>query len=68
MEDMLRLFRHDAEHTHQVDGIGLGLVARDRVLSEDRRNREGVSAAAAAAAGALGRKGAPEHAVYGRRW
>lgn len=61
MEDMLRLFRHDAEQTHQVDGIGLDLVGRERVLAEnnrvDRQER---------ADGQSGKRG--EHAVYGRRW
>jgi hypothetical protein len=61
MEDMLKLFRHDAEHTHQVDGIGLDLVARDRVLAENGHRRGGGD-------GAVQRGGKTEHEVYGRRW
>ena len=60
MEDMLKLFRHDAEHTHQVDGIGLDLMARDRVLMENGNSRRDLH---------LSREQTkPEHAVYGRRW
>jgi hypothetical protein len=67
MEDMLKLFRHDAEHTHQVDGIGLDLVARDkpRVLAEAGGWRSEYESSSAAAAGPQRRS---EHDVYGRRW
>lgn len=69
MEDMLKLFRHDAEQAHQVDGIGLDLVARDRVRVENnggggldqKKGREG-----GRVDGSNQRK--DEHAVYGRRW
>jgi hypothetical protein len=60
MEDMLKLFRHDAEHEHKVDGIGLDLVSRERVLAESRRERGGEAG--------VGVDRRPEHAVYGRRW
>jgi SNF2 family DNA or RNA helicase len=66
LQDMLKLFRHDAEHSHGVDGIGLGkarLLADDRQLSdeENRKRREGSGGPAQPAK----RK---EHEVYGRRW
>ena len=66
LQDMLKLFRHDAEHLHGVDGIGLGkarLLADDRPQSQEegRSRREG----SAGAAQPTKRK---EHEVYGRRW
>jgi len=62
MEDMLKLFRHDAESTHQVDGIGLDLLAGGRgVMKEGGK--------AGLEKGDLsGMQRKPEHAVYGRRW
>ena len=79
MEDMLKLFRHDAEQTHQVDGVGLDLVARDRVLLEsDAADTESYHSGGRDQRGPLDQKsgarvGAPqprrgEDAVYGRRW
>ena len=73
MEDMLKLFRHDAEHSgHAVDGIGSDLGKAARVLVEnggtggsDRRRGhvDGVGVN-----GIQNLKGGTEHAVYGRRW
>jgi superfamily II DNA or RNA helicase len=65
LQDMLNLFKHDAEHTHQVDGIGLDrgkLLSSDsqRAGSEGREMKEGSGGSQPAR-----RK---EHAVYGRRW
>ena len=56
LQDMLKLFKHDAEREHEVDGVGMkddrGVLARgERTALEPR----------AVAA----RK---EHEVYGRRW
>jgi SNF2 family DNA or RNA helicase len=66
LQDMLKLFRHDAEHSHGVDGIGLGktrLLADERQHSEDenRSQREGSGGPAQV----LKRK---EHEIFGRRW
>jgi SNF2 family DNA or RNA helicase len=66
LQDMLKLFRHDAEHSHGVDGIGLGkgrLLTDDRQLSEEenRNRREGSGGPAQP----VKRK---EHEVFGRRW
>lgn len=81
MEDMLKLFRHDAEHTgHAVDetGIGIGLeLAKGkggRVLVENTGGaaagggRRGERVDGARASGMQNSKTGPEHAVYGRRW
>jgi SNF2 family DNA or RNA helicase len=62
MEDMLKLFRHDAEHAHAVDGIGLGL---GKVLKESSKGEVGAGSGSGSGSGDLRR---PEHAVYGRRW
>ena len=66
LQDMLKLFRHDAEHSHGVDGIGLGtarLLADDRTPSEEhaRSRREG-------SGGLAQRAKRKEHDIYGRRW
>lgn len=64
MEDMLKLFRHDAESAHAVDGIGLELGPRQRVLAENgRREHHGDNVRLS---GETQKKA--EHAVYGRRW
>ena len=54
LQDMLKLFRHDAEHEHKVDGIGMKdeqgvLMKGDRVGQQVKPVRK-------------------EHEVYGRRW
>ena len=66
LQDMLKLFRHDAEHSHGVDGIGLGkarLLADDRTPSEEhaRSRREG-------SGGPVQPARRKEHDIYGRRW
>lgn len=38
MKDMLALFRHDAENTHQVDNVGLNLAAKTKLLVDDSPN------------------------------
>ena len=66
LQDMLKLFRHDAEHTHGVDGIGLG---KARLLADDlapggveaRSRREG-------SGGPAHPVKQKEHEVFGRRW
>jgi SNF2 family DNA or RNA helicase len=70
LQDMLKLFRHDAEHEHTVDGIGMkdgrSLLDRkpghrtDAAHSEsDRSSRESTAAV---------QPKRKEHEVYGRRW
>ena len=68
LQDMLKLFRHDAEHTHGVDGIGMGKTKllrdgteADGDLTMTRGSREGSGGPSQPAR----RK---EHEVYGRRW
>jgi SNF2 family DNA or RNA helicase len=66
LQDMLKLFRHDAEHLHGVDGIGLGkarLLTDDRHQSQDesRSRREG-------SGGPTQPTKRKDHEVYGRRW
>ena len=68
LQDMLKLFRHDAEHTHGVDGIGMGKtkLLRDGTkgdgdLTMMRSSRESNGGPTQP----LRRK---EHEVYGRRW
>ena len=70
LQDMLKLFRHDAEHEHKVDGIGMkdgrGLLDRDpghRTTSE--YGEESRSSRESTATIQPKRK---EHDVYGRRW
>ena len=36
LKDMLALFRHDAEHTHKVDGIGLDQANKSRMLGSQK--------------------------------
>ncbi len=77
MEDMLKLFRHDAEHAGPaVDGIGYGLdVGKAKPKPGGRGLGEnggsvgrGNHVDGAGANGMPNLKGGPEHAVYGRRW
>lgn len=65
MEDMLKLFRHDAEHSHQVDGIGLDLGPRERVLRENGVGGVGKKEGVKVGGDGTGRV---EHNTYGRRW
>jgi SNF2 family DNA or RNA helicase len=66
LQDMLKLFRHDAEHLHGVDGIGLG---KARLLADDRHQSQEESRSRGEGSGGptqpMKRK---EHEVYGRRW
>ncbi len=66
MDDMLDLFRHDKEHLHGVDGMGLDkakLLEDDRheIGEEIRSRREGSGGPAQHAR-------RTEHEVFGRRW
>ena len=66
LQDMLKLFRHDAEREHGVDGIGMkdgrSLLDKDsKGVAEDessRRSRESTAVV----------QKRKEHEVYGRRW
>jgi hypothetical protein len=66
LQDMLKLFRHDAEREHGVDGIGMkdgrSLLDKDsKDIAEDessRRSRESTAVV----------QKRKEHEVYGRRW
>jgi SNF2 family DNA or RNA helicase len=66
LQDMLKLFRHDAEHAHGVDGIGLG---RARLLADDRQHRDDENTSRRDGSGGpaqvLKRK---DHEIFGRRW
>ncbi|ERF75514.1 hypothetical protein EPUS_08328 [Endocarpon pusillum Z07020] len=74
MEDMLKLFRHDAEHgtAHaEADGVGVGLdlgrAGGRRVLLEND-SAAGGDVDAVRGNGIQKAKTGREHAVYGRRW
>ena len=58
LQDMLKLFKHDAEGEHKVDGIGMkdgrGMLDKGENTSTSTRPRE--------------REKRVEHEVYGRRW
>ena len=62
LQDMLKLFRHDAEHTHDVDGIGLG---KGKLLREDKPATVEAMSRRQASGVIVKRK---EHDVFGRRW
>jgi SNF2 family DNA or RNA helicase len=66
LQDMLKLFRHDAEHSHGDDGVGLGkgrlLTDGTQLSEEENRNRREGSGGPAQP---VKRK---EHEVFGRRW
>ncbi len=61
LQDMLKLFKHDAERDHEVDGMGMkddrGILKRGEGIELDGRAKGGGKV--------VGRK---EHEVYGRRW
>jgi SNF2 family DNA or RNA helicase len=66
LQDMLKLFRHDAEHLHGVDGIGLG---KARLLVGDRQQSQEESQSRREGSGGLTQPTKrKEHEVYGRRW
>ena len=79
LQDMLKLFRHDAEGTHEVDGLGMGLgrggLLQDKEGVEqinigkdkcDHRRREGSGGPQSLKQQQQQRR--KEHEVYGRRW
>lgn len=69
MEDMLKLFRHDAEHEHKVDGLGLDWGTKKRVLKENASSGSGSDRERERGEGQGGsHRNKEEHAVYGRRW
>lgn len=69
LQDMLKLFRHDAETEHGVDGIGMkdgrSLLDKDSKPVAEGEGRGSRESTVAAAVGGQKRK---EHEVYGRRW
>jgi SNF2 family DNA or RNA helicase len=66
LQDMLKLFRHDAEHLHGVDGIGLN---KARLLGDDRHQSQEVSRSRREGSGGPAQPTKQkEHEVYGRRW
>lgn len=69
LQDMLKLFRHDAEHEHKVDGIGLkdgrSLLDKDSRSVVTEHTEGSRSSRESTAATQPKRK---EHEVYGRRW
>jgi hypothetical protein len=69
MQDILALFKRDAEYDHHNvdDGNDHDLFARTRVLEERGDSQDvGESTAERRKKGSLGFK-KPEHSVYGRR-
>ena len=66
LQDMLKLFRHDAEHSHSVDGIGLG---KARLLADDRQHSENETKSPREGSGGSAQPAKrKEHEIYGRRW
>jgi hypothetical protein len=73
MQDILALFRHDAEHKYGVDvpGVGVPMTAdKVKVLNGngERVNGVGVSAPRERPAIKENGKKREEHPIYGRRW
>jgi SNF2 family DNA or RNA helicase len=68
LQDMLKLFRHDAEREHGVDMIGMkdgrSLLDKDSKVVTEGDSRGSRESTAAAGGGQKRR----EHEVYGRRW
>lgn len=69
LQDMLKLFRHDAEHEHMVDGIGMkdgrGLLDQD---SRSINLEQGTGVRSSRESSATVQPKRKEHEVYGRRW
>jgi hypothetical protein len=73
MQDILALFRHDAEHKYGVDVPGAGVpMTADKVKvlngSGERVNAPGVSAPRERPIVSGEGKKREEHPLYGRRW
>jgi SNF2 family DNA or RNA helicase len=70
LQDMLKLFRHDAEHEHKIDGIGMrdgrSLLDRDPGYRTDAANSESERRSRESTAAVQPKR--KEHEVYGRRW
>lgn len=75
LKDMLALFRHDAEHTHKVDGIGLDQANKGRLFGSQKdapgstppsSGQEHRREARQTSSGPPSRR--QEDPVFGRRW
>lgn len=71
MQDILALFRHDAEHKYGVDAPGSGVVTADKVKvlngGSERATAPGVSAPRERVVSGNVQK-REEHPLYGRRY
>ena len=79
LQDMLNLFKHDAEHSHKVDGIGMGM--KGGLLDKGEWTDAGASQShygygagrdersrREGSAGSERKVKRPEDPTYGRRW